>query len=63
MTEKKYKNFTIKKGTVPPSWCHVFKDGDLVGKTPDEDSARQLIWLRDGKGDPITDEMMEEVNA
>lgn len=57
--EKKYLNFTIKPmGT----WTGIFKDDKFIARVPDEEEARRVIWKETGKGDPITDEMMELIN-
>ncbi len=55
--KKQYKNFTIEPTN--GKWWVVRKDGNLIARTPDEESARQKIWLETELTMPITDDMME----
>lgn len=43
------------------TWWLIFKDGNFFATTPTEEEARRVIWLNSGKGEPITDEMLEVV--
>ena len=56
--KKRYENFTIE---TRGKWISIFKDGEFLATTPTEEEARRVIWLNSGKGEPITDEMMEVV--
>jgi hypothetical protein len=56
--KKRYENFTIE---TRGKWISIFKDGEFLATTPTEEEARRVIWLHSGKGEPITDEMMEVV--
>ena len=59
--KKRYENFMIEKSTRQDKWWLIFKDGNFFATTPTEEEARRVIWLNSGKGEPITDEMMEVV--
>lgn len=58
---KKYKTYTIRKSCFPSSWWHVFDGDEFIAYVPSEEEARRVIWLQEGRNDPITDEMMEIV--
>jgi hypothetical protein len=58
--KKRYENFMIEKST-RDTWWLIFKDGNFFATTPTEEEARRVIWLNSGKGEPITDEMLEVV--
>jgi hypothetical protein len=59
MTIKKYKNFTIEP--ISGKWWAIRKDGNLIGRAPNEEEARRVVWFYSGKGDPITDDDMEVI--
>lgn len=54
---KKYKTYTI---TPSGNWFAVHNNGELLAKVPYEEEGRRVIWINEGKGDPITEEMMIE---
>lgn len=56
--KKRYETFTI---TQKDNWFDVHNEDDLLAKVPNEEEARRVIWIHCGKGEPITDEMMENV--
>jgi hypothetical protein len=56
--KKQYKNFIIE---TRGKWISVFINSDFCATVPTEEEARRVIWLKSGKGEPITDEMMEVI--
>lgn len=60
MIIKKYKTFTIQNDTFS-TWWKIFNAYEFIAYVPTEEEARRVVWLKSGKGEPITDEMMEMV--
>jgi hypothetical protein len=60
MTIKAYKTCTIQSDSFG-TWWKVFNGDKFIAYVPSEEEARRVIWLNTGKGEPITDEMMEVV--
>jgi len=56
--KKRYKNFTIEK-MKEGNWWHVKDDGVTVGLVLSEEESRRVIWLKLGRGEAITDDMMD----
>ncbi len=56
---KKYKNFVIDEGR-SGDWWYVYEDNEFVAMVPTEEEARRVIWIRTGRGDAITEDMMEK---
>jgi hypothetical protein len=57
---KTYKNFGIAPRALG-TWLNVYKDGEFFVSVPNEEEARRVIWLNCGKGEAITEDMMEVV--
>jgi hypothetical protein len=57
--KKQYKNFTIE--STSGKWWAIRQDGNLIARTPNEEEARRVIWLKTQMIMPITDDMMEVI--
>lgn len=43
------------------TWWKIFNEYEFIAHVPTEEEARRVVWLNSGKGEPITDDMMETV--
>ncbi len=58
---KTYQDYTISpRGD--SGWWNVFKKGNFLATVASEEEARRCIWMDTGKGEYISNEMMEIVS-
>ena len=62
MIKKTYLDYTISERE-NSSWWNVYHLGKFKVSVANEEEARRYIWLNTGKGEPITDEMMQLVES